>query len=1343
MRRYELKDGTSAKFWEAGVTGATLTVRFGRIGAAGQSKDKAFGSAAAAAAELAKLVKEKTGKGYALADVAAGPAAAPPMPPETAASPEPQAAVAAVTPGQGRPAASHPAEGCGKLFSAAALPTRTRPGPPRDPAADWAEFHRLLLDLLPLAAAEQDAAATWLRAEQGSRFVSDWFERFCLAYPGMAARLRDIKDDDGPALRDRTAALLVEAAEQRRAADAWLRSRLAGPPAPVSPEDARMWATCLLSTCPGMGQRLQGRGFGKHRAASRACVTHFARWLAASSGAAATVELLGCLRPTPMGFYASLPMSPWDMPTMLGLRAAIVGLPEPEYEAVVTACNRHNGVDDNPKLAIFLAFVLADDRPHSRQPLRAGPVLKACVGPERYYGPSWDFIPLIADLPPSIAAPWRDRKDIGFRMSACDVSASEAAATLVAAAQAAHELAAPSLTWFLRDLTGADRTVAAKALLETCEDDALASLLPLMDNKLVRDAVDAAERAYPAWTFGKVLAAAAARDSIALAGRVMAAAERHGLDTVRAWAADAGRKEAAYLERLIARREMALAAPDTWPPVLRDPPWRRKRVREAEVVLDLAPIPTPFGHGFGADAAIARDTYRWRSSKVLADLAGLASFIRAVEADPPDYFDGPKVDVEQCPALDAPEDLVLHWLRDRFSQLLSPGWYLIGDYKWLMAGIAWQPEPLSLLLWDVAGARSAFVVGTTEVLAAMVARFGKRTVPVLVKVVEDDLPGMLPLVAAVDTPELAPVAALALSKVKRARQAAMDWLRRHPRTAALRLLPDALGAPGPARDVAERALRWLAADHPGSRAALDAAVAEYAALDPRVTAALSQRLPSDPLDRVPARVPKLPAWVQPAALSRPVLRAGGAMPDEAVAAMAEMLLFSPLFDPYPGVETVRDACTPESLDAFTFDLLQAWTDTGAHPTGEWMLGAVARLGGDRCARALTRLVRVWAARGWRPRAMAGLDALATLGSDVALTNLKAIADKNPSDVVRGHAAARIAEVGEARGLTPDELADRLTPDLGLDERGGLDLDFGPRRFRAGFDEFLAPWARDEAGARLRALPRPNKADNAELAAAAGKRWAGLRKDAEAVAKLQLSRMETMLATSRRLQPHVFWRFFATHPLLRHLTGRLVWGVFDGTDRREAPRLTFRVAEDLNLTDVDDAPVAPDLSEDAPGRICLVHPLHLPPAVLERWVALFNEYEIAQPFPQLARETYAFTAAEAACASTGRFEGAAVAGRRLRGLRPQGWPLESNGESAYSLVRGVVRPDGTEARASLWFSPGIWMGRSSGEDEVQTLGTLALEAAQGAGGMPLLGELDPVTASELLRGPSLLAGLGGT
>jgi DNA ligase-1 len=59
-RRFEV-DG---KFWAIRLDGASFTVRFGKLGTAGQEKTKAFADAATARREHDALVREKAGKGY-------------------------------------------------------------------------------------------------------------------------------------------------------------------------------------------------------------------------------------------------------------------------------------------------------------------------------------------------------------------------------------------------------------------------------------------------------------------------------------------------------------------------------------------------------------------------------------------------------------------------------------------------------------------------------------------------------------------------------------------------------------------------------------------------------------------------------------------------------------------------------------------------------------------------------------------------------------------------------------------------------------------------------------------------------------------------------------------------------------------------------------------------------------------------------------------------------------------------------------------------------------------------------------------------------------------------------
>ena len=63
-RRFEFVSGSSAKFYEVYVSGNRVEIRFGRIGADGQSQVKTFDDHAAAQAIANKVIQQKTGKGY-------------------------------------------------------------------------------------------------------------------------------------------------------------------------------------------------------------------------------------------------------------------------------------------------------------------------------------------------------------------------------------------------------------------------------------------------------------------------------------------------------------------------------------------------------------------------------------------------------------------------------------------------------------------------------------------------------------------------------------------------------------------------------------------------------------------------------------------------------------------------------------------------------------------------------------------------------------------------------------------------------------------------------------------------------------------------------------------------------------------------------------------------------------------------------------------------------------------------------------------------------------------------------------------------------------------------------
>jgi hypothetical protein len=96
-----------------------------------------------------------------------------------------------------------------------------------------------------------------------------------------------------------------------------------------------------------------------------------------------------------------------------------------------------------------------------------------------------------------------------------------------------------------------------------------------------------------------------------------------------------------------------------------------------------------------------------------------------------------------------------------------------------------------------------------------------------------------------------------------------------------------------------------------------------------------------------------------------------------------MLAISPLDSPYPGLAIVKDACTPTSLAEFAWDLFEAWMSAGAPVKEAWAFEALGHFGNDETAHRLTPFIREWPGESAHQRAVAGLNLLAAIGSDMA------------------------------------------------------------------------------------------------------------------------------------------------------------------------------------------------------------------------------------------------------------------------------------------------------------------------------------------------------------------------
>ncbi|MBL1080224.1 DUF4132 domain-containing protein [Nocardia sp. 2] len=557
--------------------------------------------------------------------------------------------------------------------------------------------------------------------------------------------------------------------------------------------------------------------------------------------------------------------------------------------------------------------------------------------------------------------------------------------------------------------------------------------------------------------------------------------------------------------------------------------------------------------------------------------------------------------------------------------------------------------------------------------------------------------------------ELVELAAARLDR-RTLRPNALRYLRRHSRFAAQVLIPRAIGATAKERRLAARVLRHLDSHDHGDE--IRAAAAEYG---PQAAAAVASLLEADPLTLLPARPPAIPDWVNIPALQVVRMRDGRPISTAAVANLLTMLMMADPYEPYAGVALVRDECDATSLADLAWELFRQWQRAGSPSRHSWVYDALGSLGSDDTVADLRKYVFDNRSDA---RAVSALDAFVAIGSDAALLALKFLGEKVKTKRVREGARERIEAVAERLGLTADQLADRLVPDLGLDAEGCAVLDYGPRRFTVGFDEQLRPRVTTEEGKNLAALPKPGAKDDAELAQEAQQEFRRIKAGARAVAADQIRRLERAMVTQRRFTVEELRTLFIGHPLRWHVTRRLVWGVYEGGTLVS----TFRIAEDRGFADHSDDTLT--LADDA--VLGVPHPVQFRDR-LAAWGELFADYELLQPFPQLDRETFTLPD-ELHDTDEIRSAGNEVEGPRFLGLTGRGWlpPETGDGGVVYEFEKPL--PHGRYLHISA--NPGLPV-YALHIAQPQTFHTQLRPSRRSAGGITFT-DLDPITASEVLR-----------
>lgn len=415
---------------------------------------------------------------------------------------------------------------------------------------------------------------------------------------------------------------------------------------------------------------------------------------------------------------------------------------------------------------------------------------------------------------------------------------------------------------------------------------------------------------------------------------------------------------------------------------------------------------------------------------------------------------------------------------------------------------------------------------------------------------------------------------------------------------------------------------------------------------------------------------------------------------------------------------------PKSAADFALALLGAWVAEDFHGRYSWIGGALGAFGDDRVAFALKphlqKLSHRKASDGDRQKAMSLMSVFGQIGTDSALLVLIGLGQANTRPSVFSAGWGVINQAAARRGISADQLEDRVAPDCGLDEHGGRVFDYGPRQFKLLFDEDFRPRLAHPDGDMLSELPGAEAGDDVGQVESCQAAWALMSRQLEEILDIQTERLRRSMVQERHWSIADWRTWIMGHPLMVNYAQRLVWGLHDAESTLLA---TFRAAEDRTLVDIEDEAV--ELGGDhATQTITLTHPAGLTSELRRAWGDHFADYEILQPFHQLGRPVFAPSDTEKNATELHRWAHTKVPARRLyESLLGRGWDRDGGyGRRIYFTkafpkhkLQALVKMDpgydaggvdwaGPQTVPEVWFSTDV-KGRQYDDEGIdkQTLG----------------------------------------
>ena len=459
-------------------------------------------------------------------------------------------------------------------------------------------------------------------------------------------------------------------------------------------------------------------------------------------------------------------------------------------------------------------------------------------------------------------------------------------------------------------------------------------------------------------------------------------------------------------------------------------------------------------------------------------------------------------------------------------------------------------------------------------------------------------------------PGLAPTIAEMLG-TKTMRDGALQWIEANPRDAAIGGIPAYMGTRGAKKKKHLGEMLRVARHH--DEEAFDEVVDAYAE---KHGEELRDFLPDfeDAATAYPKKMPSLPVFWSPAAYPPILLEKdlSKRIPVEICDDIAHMLKFSPPGKPYVGLLELKEQADATSLGEFTWALFQSWIEAGCPLDEEWVIQGLALFGGPEVARELSYQLDSWLRTDYYKRGEKILEAISPGCNEYTLEALWRYHHGGHTRDALQLTTRKLRELFEEESWTDFEPHfDRSAPTFGIGKDHRIKLGGASGQgLKVWLDEDLEPHLSD-SGAGFDELDEPTRL-----------RWERLGRLCAWQARFQSRRFERAMRTQRAWSIEDWQNDILEHPLLGMLAHKLLWGVYKGYNLVQA----FRIDEENAPVDIEDDPL--ELTSFTAHDIRIIHPAQMVSEDIIAWTQTFSDYEVIQPFEQLARKTWEAEDAEA-------------------------------------------------------------------------------------------------------------------